>query len=725
MALACSGSPAGGPPHPSQGCAIEDVVADGGSCIAPGVPPDGCSSGFTYDGNGGCTPILPATDCGEGEMAVPGETECHAVGAAGEPPTCPAGQLAIPGESACHDLADCGSGTWGAIPVDATTQYVDASYAGGASDGSAGKPWTSIGAAVNAAAPGAIVAVAAGSYHENVAIQYRPVKLWGRCPSRVEIVASRGGATAAVTVFEAAGTELHQVALTGDGIGAELDSDGVLVDAVWVHDTTEYAVEATGTPSVRRSLLERSSAEGLFVSAGAHVTIDASVIRDVAPNAAGNLGHGVEANGSSSITVTGSLLERNHDMQIGLFGSDGVVDGCVIRDARPRQVDRGTGIGIDAFVESGHVPQLTVRSTTLERNLTSAIAGLTAEILVDYTLIRDTLPTASDGSLGYAIYATADSTTKQASKVTARDVLVERARAVALPAQGCSLEVDRSVVRDTLPQQSDGKYGSAVVVQPDPTTGVGSSLAMRGSLLERNQWVCLAIRGAGATVDATVVRGTTPGPNVVGHGIEVIVEGSTPGTLTLVGSVVTGNTELGLGVLGSDLSLDRTVVSSTIPSTTAPAGDAVGGYAVQVVSDPAHRPALAMTRSLLADSVGLALFVGGADATISQTWLRGVASLPDGAFGDGLSAFGDATVTASNVRIEQSARAGLSMFDSAQVQLASAALECDSISLDGEGQSTFAAAGPLRCDCNGAAASCQVLSSSLEPPAAIGGASAP
>lgn len=88
--------------------------------------------------------------------------------------------MAIPGESACHPVADCGAGTYGDAPLDADTRFVDISYAGGDSDGSQAKPWTSVQAGVDAAPAGGLVAIAAGTYAEDVAIGDKAVRVWGR-----------------------------------------------------------------------------------------------------------------------------------------------------------------------------------------------------------------------------------------------------------------------------------------------------------------------------------------------------------------------------------------------------------------------------------------------------------------------------------------------------------------------------------------------------------------
>ncbi|HZO13070.1 MAG TPA: hypothetical protein VFB62_07420, partial [Polyangiaceae bacterium] len=157
---------------PDMPCAPAEWQSDDSSCIPAGVPADGCAAGFVHDGDRGCEAILPDAPCGAGSMAVPGETTCH-------------------------EVVSCGTGTWGDIPVEPDTEYVDASYAGMDSDGSALKPWTSVQAAVDAAAPGAIVAIAEGSYSD-VRISDAPVRLFGVCPGLVEIVGTGAGIAALI-----------------------------------------------------------------------------------------------------------------------------------------------------------------------------------------------------------------------------------------------------------------------------------------------------------------------------------------------------------------------------------------------------------------------------------------------------------------------------------------------------------------------------------------------
>jgi len=699
-------------------------VAADGSCIRPGVPPGGCSPGFTYDGNGGCDPILPAMDCGEGEMAVPGDTECHAVGAAGEPPTCPSGQVALPGETACHDLADCGSGTWGNIPVDATTQYVDASYTGGASDGTAAKPWTTIGAAVTAAASGAIVAVASGSYAESVTLAEKTVRLWGRCPGMVEIAGT--GAAAVALAAGTHGTELHTIALTGAGLGAILGTaTGVVLDSVWVHDTAQGGVDANGQVKVTGSLVERTISSGIRGEAGANLTVGTTVVRDVAPAQDGMFGRGMEIDPGGILEVGGSLLENNRDAQMIALGAVVSVRGCVLRDGLPQQSDMQDGDGIVAVYETGR-STVTVRASTIERSTSAGILLTGSDAFVTGTLVRDTRADAADGTDGYAIAAVVDTTSKQPSRLRVVASLMERSLSAGILAQGAALSMAASVARDTVPSAASGLGGPGVVAVMDPTTHVPSSLALTGSVIERASEIGLDVEGSTASVEATLVRDTAAGSMGAGYGVQVGDDAMTgaPASLTFRGGVITGNRGDGVAVFSSDVTIDTSVVSWTQLG-----GMPAGGYGLFVGADAkrlgAHRSTLTLERSTIANTISLAVLVTESDATLAQVWIRDVASLPDGTVGDGLDVSGTSTLGGSNVRIENTARAGIAMFDTSVVTLASATLACNAIPLDAEETAAFTSGGNVVCSCGATTSACQVLSSDLQPPSPIAQSGSP
>jgi len=190
--------PADPKPHAdggTTGCAPGERPFDGGRCQPAGVPPESCGEGFQPDGAAGCDPILP-------------------------PAPCPAGKMAIPGETACREIAPCAAGTWGDIPVDDKTQYVDATYAGMDSDGTKDKPWTTIADAVTAAAEAnTLIAIAAGTYAEDIRVTSPPVRFWGVCPGLAEVV----GSTAGIATFDirngGSATEIHALSITGAEVG--------------------------------------------------------------------------------------------------------------------------------------------------------------------------------------------------------------------------------------------------------------------------------------------------------------------------------------------------------------------------------------------------------------------------------------------------------------------------------------------------------------------------
>ncbi|HZO15223.1 MAG TPA: hypothetical protein VFB62_18245, partial [Polyangiaceae bacterium] len=232
--------------------------------MRPGIAHEACAPGFEHDGAYSCAPILPAD-------------------------TCPPGLMAVPGETACRPVMTCGEGQWGDIPIDATTVYVDENYAGTDSDGSAAKPWTTIGAAASAAPTGALIAIAAGSYAEDMVITNKSVRIWGVCPERVEIVGLGSGFATIDIVQGASGTEVHGLSIRGNGRGIGLSgSVDVVVDSVWVHDLTLGGIDlasAFGPTNavVRGSLVEATRVAGIF-SSGADATIEASVVRGTLPH---------------------------------------------------------------------------------------------------------------------------------------------------------------------------------------------------------------------------------------------------------------------------------------------------------------------------------------------------------------------------------------------------------------------------------------------------------
>lgn len=641
---------AGAPPGPS--CAPgETPLADGG-CRPPGVPADGCAPGFVFSEPGGCDPILPAG-------------------------ACPMGQMAVPGETACREVAPCGDAPWGDIPVEATTEHVDGSYVGGQNDGSAARPWTTVQQGVDAAAAGAVVAIAAGSYAEDVYIQ-KSVRLWGRCPALVEIT-STGGMYSAISVYTAASNqaEVHGLAVRGARWGIEVSAaEGPVLDRVWVHDTGIWGVVALSdlgpaSFTLSRSLVERATEIGVYPQ-GVDATIAETVVRDTLPNAQQQFGRGIAVRdyaitgARSTATIRASVIEGNRYSGLHVSGSDVTVDGSVIRDQLEQPFDSAGGRGINAQLDlqSGQPPALQISGSVLERNRDAAIFADGTQLTIERTVVRDT-------------------------SASAENVL----------AQG----------------------GRGVNVQVEPTTGTRVSLVLRSSLIATSNDVGVYIFASDATLEGVLVRDTSPLASDGSGGRALDVQDSSfsmePSHATIKYSTFERSFDIGVFVAGSELELDASVIRDTTGRQDT--GSAGYGLAVRESELFDLRSRATVRGSAVERSVSAGILLFRSDATIESSQVIAVASDRNGTFGDGIFADELSVATIQGARFEACARAGVAAFG-ADISLASSVIECAALPLNGEqaGQSSysFLDQGGNVCGCGGQTEICQVLSSALAVP---------
>lgn len=593
-----------------------------GSCIRPGIGPDECGAGFVHDGEYGCAPILPAETCAPGLMAVPGD-------------------------SVCRPVMPCGEGTWGDIPIDATTVYVDHSYAAGDSDGSATKPWSRIDDAITAAAPGALIAIAAGSYVGDLRISGKPLRLWGVCPERVEVVGDIEGGAAMGILNLAEGTEAHGIAVRGVSHGAVITgSRDVVLDRLWVHHT-------------------------------------------------GSRGIAVQANlGPSAVRVTSSLVEQCHDAGVRVSGSEGRIEATLVRETQPRSTDQRFGRGISI-------------------QLSCTDAGV------------------------------CDPSARASVAVTGS--LVERNHAFGVFVGGSDVRIETTVVRGTLPDASDQRFGSGVVIQLACTNGVcdastRSSATVTQSFIEQNHNVGLMVGASDALIERTVVRGTLPQQSDLrnGRGINVqdcgATEGCTPtarAIFTLERSLVEQNHDIGVAAFGADVTIDGIVVRHT----AALASDKTSGRGInaqlpcdaQLVCDPNSPSNLLLHGSLIEHNRDVGVLVNGSSGTLRRSVVRATpARENDGLFGDGVAVINGgapASATLQSLLIEESARAGVSSFGGL-ASIEQVTIRCASFDIAGESYQgagfRFEDGGGNQCGCAEAQADCVAVSAGLAPPEAIG-----
>jgi len=260
----CAGSTVDGTcVAPLIACKNDEIVRDA-KCVRVGIT--SCAAGFIADPDEGCTPVLPAAPCAEGEVAWLGETTCHAV-------------------------AECTADRYGSPPTTAPILHVDV-LGDDANDGSRDKPFKTINAALTRArGTKHTIAIADGTYDEQLVIN-SDVALWGHCPSKVTLAPTTATQVYAITIVNAAAS-IKRLGIAGAAGGiVALDTVQATVEDVWIHDTGDAALGAQGDRAegsllAKHVLVERARDFGVYALGGT-VTVEASVVRGTR-SAPGNL----------------------------------------------------------------------------------------------------------------------------------------------------------------------------------------------------------------------------------------------------------------------------------------------------------------------------------------------------------------------------------------------------------------------------------------------------
>lgn len=472
-------------PPPPRVCPVGEVALSDGSCRAPGV--GACADGFEADGEGGCRAILPDE-------------------------TCPSGTMAVPGDAACRPVAECSQGTWDFVATAPDTEHVDAAYTGGNSDGSMTAPWTTIQAAVDAALPGAVVAVQDGSYTENLVIELAPVRLWGRCPSRVEIVGTGGFAAVLVLTQSANDTEVHQIAVRGPTVGVAIAGvDRVLLDKVWIHDTATRALDVIGQTFntggiVRDSLLVGASEVAVFLVA-------------------------------AGLVVERSAIVGGPSGSPGIFARPG--DGAIALDERS---------------------SMSMTASVVDDTMGTAISIAGSDVWIDATLVRDIASLAGTGEGGFGIAVAEFPGSLYYSVGEIRRSVVERGHEAGIIVEASNVRIEDTVAADTEPRPSDDKGGHGIVVQYD-TTGAPAEVAIIHSLVRDNRSIGVWVAASSVTADGVLVRRTLPHPaGDFGDGLLVASFGGGRATVEVSGSWIEASARAGAACFGATLRVSDTVL---------------------------------------------------------------------------------------------------------------------------------------------------------------------
>lgn len=721
LALTACGSPEPSetaPPPPdggtggeagSEACPAGTQPLADGSCLPAGseagVPAELCGEGFESDASGGCVAILPSADC-------------------------PDGELAVPGDETCRELQPCGDAPWGSISLEPSAGYVDGSF-GGASDGSASAPWTTITAAVNAAADGDMIAVAAGTYTEDLRLEGKAVRLFGRCPRLVRIVGA-GVQPATVSIIDTAGVELHGVAVSGPRAGVWVrNSADFVADSVWVDGTQSYGLVLRGPSAegvVTQTLIESARSGGVVLHGGS-LELARSVVRESRSDNDGLLGYGLtvqidtETGHRGRLSAVQSVIARNLGVGAIAYGGELRLESCVVQDTAALPGEPSSGQGVQARFDPSSATRGSVElvSTVIERSVQHGLAVAGSDALIDATVVRDVSPGVPEGDRGWGVLLGEDIPAAEPTQAVMTRSLIERTVEAGVYVQGGEAELDRVLVRDVeIGSRSTGRGVDAVASEIFPNR---TRVALRSSLIERCGSLGALFAGVDATIESTWIRNIDSGVDgQAGYGLAVQhhFQSDERSEAIVRWSLIEQAHGAGLLVTGSEATIELTAVRDVVPEVDGDNGIGIGvQYAEGFALD-----GRATIRSCSVDNThDTGILVIGASAVIEDTSVTNTHADGNGGFGDGIATCShhlfQADAVVMGCHVGASARAGVASFGG-NVELSGSEFECNAIDLDGEflnGRGAeFADLGGNACGCGPQIRACAVLSSSLQAP---------
>ena len=525
--------PAGTIPKFDEGCVPVGIQG----CAALFMEDDGlchprmekCPAGTIPKFDEGCVPVGIQ---GCAEVFLEEDGLCHP-----SMDKCPEDTFAVPQEGCVPiDGPDgCGEGTWGNIGPGPDTYYVDPAYAGDDGDGSRERPGRTIAAVLPLVPEGGRLVLAAGTYDEPLHLT-TGIEVVGRCPSMVTITGVQDAYLPTVVWVEgAANAAVRSLTITGDGSGV-LASDVVGL-------------------TVERVRVRAAATVGIYVLRSEAVHLDHVLVAHTRPHESGAYGRGLNVQGVSRVTVTGSAFVGNRDAGILVLGEGAVVEasGDLVEATDPPS-DGMTGYGVSVTEGARAV----LSDCALMRNHAAAIFahGQGSEVEARGSLAAGTRPRPFDDSFGVGILMEG-----QASGTLLGNAVIDnRDAGLSLREMGDHGTVTGNLVAGTRqPETSEGNgYGISI--------SGGGPVRVEGNALTANHTTGLVVAD-GAVVEAVgnLVEGTLPDEPNAQFGFGILIEGGSD--VALHGNAVVGNLVTGVVVSSPGTSGDLTgnLVENTSP----------------------------------------------------------------------------------------------------------------------------------------------------------------
>jgi len=503
---------------------------------------------------------------------------------------------------------DCDSGTWGILPVDEDTLYVDATADPGG-DCAAAFPCTTIAEALDQAAgmEAGLIAVAAGTYTENLILNGNHDGIWlaGRCRELVAI----DGSAAEEPAIHVGVSETPGIAISGFTIRGGLP--GLQVDA--------------GAVSLSYSLVEDSVGAGVYLPEEAELSVVQVRIEDTVPLPQEHHGYGLAALSGAEVDLENVTFEDNQVTAIlaGGVGLDGL--GTSLTGIWVEVLDTASAYGYAGpAVDVGDGASFDVNNITLDGN---AGSGVLVDGVGTWALLINAevygMVTALDGTGGQALAV------QNGGSLDVSALIVDGHHGFGVGASGPDtyLQLNATSIANTWMDAgsaaapavlvTNGATADLAQVWTGPTEGPGfafldgADVTCYGCDPDDSQFASVVVEGASATLTGCYIDGAEAHADLGGGiGLYVSDDGG-PATVTLDGSWIVDAACTGVYLSGSG---SYSINESEIQGGAAPlhqCGDAVvatGGIGVDE---------LQLSGNTFHDAGRVGVLLHGSSATLS------------------------------------------------------------------------------------------------------------
>jgi len=415
-------------------------------------------------------------------------------------------------------------------------------------------------------------------------------------------IMTRDGAASEITA--SAFAHNHEVAVFSYGTGSHVTVTDVVVSDTLPSPsagTGPGLMVDTGTLDAERVTVVRSSDVGVQSEHSGTLTAHALVVRDTQPGASGDNGLGVAVIGGAAATLTASVVVDNVTIGASAIGPKAKLtfDTSLISGTKP---DTAGGRGYGVELEMGAVAEL--RGTAVVSNLESGVYAIDAKTAV--TLAQSVISSTKAGKgkthgRGLVLEMGASASVTQSALVGNHDIGASARNA------GSALTIDQTVIRGTLPQDSDGTHGRGLEADD------GAKLSVSQSALLDNHGVGI-LGSSKSVVDVrdSWIADTVADASAGGPGRAITAQAGA--VMTLLGIVVQRSTQI---AMGASANASLMVRGSLVEDTTA-AADGTFGHGL-LASDGAL---MIVDDVTITRSAGAALVFAASRGNVSHARIR-------------------------------------------------------------------------------------------------------